>query len=106
MYKYNAERNKIMKINNPWEELKERFHANIQSKIRILNRQILSIQIEEHFGDIKKNNENFLHFNYRLAEKIYKEFILYAIDRNMNKYHRFLYDEIREFEGKNDPKMT
>lgn len=43
-----------MKINERWEELKEKSHANIQSEKGILNRQIRSIQTEGHFGDIKK----------------------------------------------------
>ena len=92
LYKYDAEKdaekNKVMKINEQWEELKERSHANIQSERGILKRQTRSIQTEGHFGDIKEN-ENFRRFNYRSADKVYKEFMLYAIGRNINKYHRF-----------------
>ena len=99
LYKYNAEKNKIMKINEQWECLKEESHANIQSEKGILNRQIRSIQTEGHFGDIKEN-DNFRRFNYRTAEKAYKEFMLYAVGRNINKYHRFLHDKIQKFEGK------
>ena len=66
LYKYNAEknaeRNKVMKINEQWEELREKSHANIQSERGILKRQIRSIQTEGHFGDIKEN-ENFRRFN-------------------------------------------
>ena len=58
-----------------------------------------SIQTEGHFGDIKEN-ENFRRFNYRSADKVYKEFMLYAIGRNINKYHRFLHEKLRKFEGK------
>ena len=94
-----AEKNKVMKINEQWEELKERSHANIQSERGILKRQTRSIQTEGHFGDIKEN-ENFRRFNYRSADKVYKEFMLYAIGRNINKYHRFLYEKLRKFEGK------
>ena len=105
LYKYKAEkdagRNKVMKINERWEELKEESHANIQTEKGILNRRIRSIQTEGHFGDIKEN-ENFRRFNYRSKEKVYKEFLLYAIGRNMNKYHRFLHDEIRKYEGKTE----
>ena len=40
LYKYNAEKNteknKIMKINEHWEELREKSHANIQSERGIL----------------------------------------------------------------------
>ena len=80
-------------------ELKERSHANIQREQGILKRQTRSIQTEGHFGDIKEN-ENFRRFNYRSADKVYKEFMLYAIGRNINKYHRFLYEKMRKFEGK------
>lgn len=108
-YKYNeeknAERNKTMKINEQWEALKEESHGNIQSEKGILNRQIRSIQIEGHFGDIKENDK-FGDFNYRSSEKVYEEFMLYAIGRNINKYHRFIHDEIRKFEGKEEQKTA
>ena len=65
LYKYDAEKdaekNKVMKINEQWEALKEESHANIQSEKGILNRQIRSIQTEGHFGDIKEND------NFRLT---------------------------------------
>ena len=48
-----------------------------------------------------KENENFRRFNYRSSDKVYKEFMLYAIGRNINKYHRFLYEKLKKFEGKN-----
>ena len=63
-----------MKINERWEES----NANIQSEEGILKRQIRSIQPKGHFGDIKEN-ESFRQFNYRPEEKVYKEFMLYAI---------------------------
>lgn len=81
------------------EFLKEDAHAQIQRDIGILNRQIRSIQTEGHFEDINEN-ENFRRFNYRTFEKVYKEFLLYAIGRNINKYHRFLHGEIQKFEEK------
>ena len=103
LYKYDpkkdAEKNKVMKINKQWEELKEESHDNIQSEKGILKRQIRSIQTEGHFGDIKEN-ENFRRFNYRSTQKVYKEFMLYAIGRNINKYHRFLHNDIKKYEGK------
>ena len=109
LYRYNAEknsdRNKVMKINEQWEALKEASNANIQSEKGILKRQIRSIQTEGHFGDIKEN-ENFRRFNYRSSEKVYKEFMLYAIGRNINKYHRFIHEEIKEFTGKPDQKAA
>ena len=109
LYKYNAEkdteRNKVMKINEQWEELREKSHANIQSERGILNRQTRSIQTEGHFGDIKEN-ENFRRFNYRSADKVYKEFMLYAIGRNINKYCRFLNEKLKKFEGKTTEKTA
>ena len=109
LYQYNAEknpdRNKVMKINERWEELKEESHANIQSERGILKRQTRSIQTEGHFGDIKEN-EDFRRFHYRSAEKVYKEFMLYAIGRNIMKYHRFLHQEIEKYEGKKEPKAA
>lgn len=105
LYKYNpekdADKNKVMKINERWEALKEKSHANIQSEKGILNRQIRSIQTEGHFGDIKENDD-FRRFNHRTADKVYKEFLLYAIGRNINKYHRFLCNKIQKFEGKKE----
>lgn len=74
-------------------------HANIQSERGILKRQTRSIQTEGHFGDIKEN-ENFRRFNYRSADKVYKEFMLYAIGRNINKYCRFLNEKLKKFEEK------
>ena len=65
LYKYNpekdADKNKLMKINEQWEELKEASHANIESEKGILNRQIRSIQTEGHFGDIKENKQKTQH---------------------------------------------
>ena len=109
LYKYdaekNADRNKVMKINEQWEELREKSHANIQSERGILKRQIRSIQTEGHFGDIK-GNENFRRFNYRSTDKVYKEFMLYAIGRNINKYCRFLDEKLKKFEGKTTEKTV
>ena len=103
LYKYDGkkdqEKNKVMKINERWEDLKEEAHGNIQSEKGILNRQIRSIQTEGHLGDIKEN-EDFRRFNYRSQEKVYKEFLLYAMGRNLNKYHRFCHGKIKKFEGK------
>ena len=105
LYKYNEEKdtakNKLMKINERWEDLQEEAHVNILSEKGILNRQIRSIQTEGHFGDIKEN-EDFRRFHYRSAEKVYKEFMLYAFGRNLNKYHRFLHGKIKKFEGKTE----
>ena len=109
LYQYNAEknpdRNKVMKINERWDELKEESHANIQSEKGILKRQTRSIQTEGHFGDIKEN-EDFRRFHYRSGEKVYNEFMLYAISRNIMKYHRFLHHEIEKYEGKKEQKAA
>lgn len=60
---------------------------------------------EGYFGDIKEN-ENFRRFNYRSADKVYKEFMLYAIGRNINKYCRFLNEKLKKFEGKTTKKTA
>ena len=105
LYKYDeqtdADKNKMMKINEYWEELQAESHANILSEEGILNRQIRSIQTEGHFGDIKEN-EDFRRFNHRSKDKVYKEFLLFAIGRNINKYHRFLQGALKKFEGKTE----
>ena len=105
LYKYNEkkdqDKNKVMKINERWEDLKEETHANIQSEKGILNRQIRSIQTEGHLGDIKEN-EDFRRFHYRSSDKVYGEFLLYTIGRNLNKYHRFSTGDLKKYEPKND----
>lgn len=105
LYRYDEgrdiDKNKVMKINENWEELKAESHANIQSEEGILNRQIRSIQTEGHFGDIKEN-DYFRRFNHRSSEKVYKEFMLYAMARNINKYHRFMMGQLAKFEGKTE----
>ncbi len=98
-----ADKNKVIKINEKWDTLKEESYANIQSEKGILNRQIRSIQTEGCFGDMKENDE-FRRFHYRLQDKVYKEFMLYAIGRNINKYHRFLQGELETFKGKTEKK--
>mgnify|MGYP000641415139 CR=1 FL=1 len=55
---------------------------------------------------IIKENEDFRRFNYRTADKVYKEFLLFAIGRNINKYHRFLQDKLHKFEGKTEQKTA
>jgi hypothetical protein len=102
LYKYDgskdSHKNKIIKINENWEKLKSESHENIQSEKGILNRQIRSIQTEGHFGDIKENDQ-FRRFNHRSSEKVYKEFMLYAFGRNINKYYRFNCGVIKKFTG-------
>jgi transposase len=98
-------KNKVMKINETWDELCTESHNNIQSDQGILNRQIRSIQTEGHFGDIKEN-EKFDRFNYRSTDKVSREFKLYVLGRNMNKYHRFSLGLLKEFEGKTPVKVA
>ncbi len=109
LYKYHGEKdrnkNKVMKINERWEELKEETHANIQSGKGMLNRQIRSIQTEGDFGDIKEN-EDFRRFHYRSSGKVYREFLMYAIGRNLNKYHRFSTGELKKYEPKSSEKVA
>ena len=109
LYRYNEERdqekNKTMKINENWDALKAESNSNIQSEKGIINRQIRSIQTEGHFGDIKEN-ESFRRFNHRTCEKVYKEFLLHAVGRNLNKYHRFQTEQIKKFDGKTDTKAS
>ena len=101
LYKYDEakdkDKNKVLRINQQWENLKEQTRENIQSEQGIIKRQIRSIQTEGHFGDIKEN-DSFRRFNNRGREKVSKEFMLYTIGRNMNKYHRFLHGQIERYE--------
>lgn len=85
-----------MKINDCREGLKEESNTNIRSEKGIPKRKARSVQIEGHFGNIKEN-ENFHCFNYHSSEKVYKEFILYVIGWNMNKYHRFLHHKLERY---------
>ena len=55
---------------------------------------------------MEKEKENFRRFNYRSADKVYKEFMLYAIGRNINKYCRFLNEKLKKFEGKTTKKTA
>jgi len=93
------DKNKVMKINKNWEDLRAESHENISSEKGILNRQIRSIQTEGHFGDIKEN-ENFTRFNHRGESKVKTEFMLYIIGRNLNKYHRFMNGALKEYSPK------
>lgn len=93
-----------MKINERWEGLKEESNANIRNEEGNLKRQTRSIQMERHFGDIKEN-ENFRRFNYRSAVKVYKEFMLYAIGRNILKYIGSCIMKSRNMKGKRSRKL-
>ena len=101
LYKYDEEkdiqRNKMMKINEDWEELKKESEKNVLSKKGIKNRQIRSIQTEGHFGDIKEN-DGLRRFNHRSKDKNYKEMMFNIMGRNLNKYHRFIQGTLKEFE--------
>ncbi len=99
-YNYNEKthksRDKQVIVNHNWEDLKNESDANIQSEEGILKRQIRSIQTEGTFGDMKQNDD-FRRVNHRSIDKVYKEFALYAIGRNINKYHRFENGKLEEY---------
>lgn len=103
LYQYDEEKdihkNKVMKINEDWEELKKESEKNVLSEKGIKNRQIRSIQTEGHFGDIKEN-DGFRRFNHRSKDKNYKELMFNIMGRNINKYHRFKQGTLKEYEPK------
>jgi len=103
LYKYDENKhfnkNKEMKVNENWDELKKFSEANVLSDTGIVYRQIRSIQTEGAFGDMK-HNDQIRHFNHRGKEKVYKEMLLYTFGRNINKYHRFEQKTLVKFEGK------
>lgn len=103
LYKYDenkhSAKNKVIKVNECWDNLKEKSNNNIHSDKGILNRQIRSIQTEGFFGDMKANDD-FRQFNHRSQDKVIKEFMLYAFGKNIDKYHKFTMGKIKKFEGK------
>lgn len=103
LYKYDenkhSAKNKVIKVNECWDNLKEKSNNNIHSDKGILNRQIRSIQTEGFFGDMKANDD-FRQFNHRSQDKVLKEFMLYAFGKNIDKYHKFIMGKIKRFEGK------
>jgi len=105
LYKYeenkHRDKNKVIKVNECWDQLKEKSHNNIQSDKGILNRQIRSIQTEGFFGDMKANN-SFRQFNHRTKDKVLKEFMIFAFGKNLDKYHKFITGKITRFVGKVD----
>jgi hypothetical protein len=105
LYKYDENKhyakNKVIKINESWDSLKEKSNNNIHSDKGILNRQIRSIQTEGFFGDMKANDD-FRQFNHRSQDKVLKEFMLFAFGKNIDKYHKFIMGKIKRFEGKID----
>ena len=105
LYKYDenkhSAKNKVIKVNECWDSLKEISHNNIHSDKGILNRQIRSIQTEGFFGDMKANDD-FRQFNHRSQDKVLKEFMLFAFGKNIDKYHKFITGKIKRFEGKID----
>lgn len=92
-------KNKIMKVNYNWDNLKKESEENVLSEKGILYRQIRSIQTEGSFGDMKHNHK-IRHFNHRGEEKVYKEMLFYTFGRNLIKYHRFEQKELESFDGK------
>lgn len=104
-YKYNEyrdlNRNKSMKINHQWEELKNRTNKNIHTEKGIVYRQIRSIQTEGSFGDMKENDK-FRRFNNRGYEKVEKELMIYVVGRNINKLDRFIKQKIQTYPQNNE----
>lgn len=102
-YKYDEEKdlhkNKEIKVNYNWDELKWKSEENILSEKGIFYRQIRSIQTEGSFGDMKHNHK-IRHFNHRGKEKTYKEMLFYTFGRNLIKYHRFEQQDLKSFTGK------
>ncbi|WP_246543217.1 IS1182 family transposase [Fusibacter paucivorans] len=105
LYQYDEDRhqhkNKAIKVNERWDDLKAKSNENIQSEKGILNRLIRSIQTEGFFGDMKANDD-FRQFNHRSAEKAHKEFMLYVFGKNLDKYHKFKLGKIKRFTGKSE----
>ena|GEM_PF-6629631 len=60
-----------------------------------MNRQTRSIQTEGYLGDIKEN-KNSRRFNYRSLEKVYREFLLFAIGRNIIGFFMGKYKKLKE----------
>jgi hypothetical protein len=103
LYKFDPEKhqdkNKVMKVNEKWDELKAISESNILSEKGIKYRQIRSVVTEGSFGDMKEN-DSFRRFHRRSSEKVLKEIKLYSMARNINKYHRFEQKMLVKFEGK------
>ncbi len=102
LYKYDEtkdiDKNKVMKVNQNWDQLKAESEANILSDKGKLYRQIRSVQTEGSFGDMKENDQ-IRRLNHRGEEKAYKEMLFYVFGRNINKYHRFEQKTLVSFEG-------
>ncbi len=100
LYKYDEEqhkdKNKIIKVNRNWDNLKAQSHQNIKSDKGIYYRQIRSIQTEGFFGDMKEN-DRFRKYNHRSSEKVYKESLIYIFGKNIGRCHKFMNDELKEY---------
>lgn len=105
LYKYDDNRdkdkNKVIKVNENWDDLKALSHENIQSERGIYYRQIRSIQTEGFFGDMKENDD-FRKFNHRTSTKVYKESLLYIFGKNIGRYHKFVNGDLKKYEMKDD----
>lgn len=109
LYKYDEakhkDKNKVIKVNERWDNLKAKSHENIQSNKGIYNRHIRSIQTEGFFGDMKENDD-FRKFNHRSSKKVYKESLLYIIGKNIGRYHKFLNGELTEYVMKDEQNVA
>ena len=105
LYKYDedrdADKNKVVKINENWDKLKAISHENIQSDRGIYYRQIRSIQTEGFFGNMKENDD-FKKFNHRSSRKVHKESLLYIFGKNIGRYHKFANGDLKKYEMKID----
>ena len=105
LYKYDEtkhkDKNKVIKVNERWDNLKAESHENIQSDKGIYYRHIRSIQTEGFFGDMKENDD-FRKFYHRSSKKVYKESLLYIIGKNIGRYHKFLNGELTEYVMKDE----
>lgn len=103
LYKYDdvkdLNKNKEMKVNCNQDDLKRKSEDNVLSVKGILYRQIISIQTEGSFGDMKHNHK-IRHFNHRGEEKVYKEMLFYTMDQSLIKHNRFEQKELESFTGK------
>ncbi len=103
LYNYNkdtdVEKNKILRVNERYQKLKEQSEQNILSDEGIIDRQIRSIMAEGYFGDMK-GNRKYRRFHFRGLEKINKEILLYVIGINLMKYYRFSKGLLKKLELK------
>ncbi len=90
------DKNKVIKVNRNWDDLKAQSHENIKSDKGIYYRHIRSIQTEGFFGDMKEN-DGFRKYNHRSLEKVYKESLIYIFGKNVGRYHKFIHKKLEKY---------